>query len=508
VSPLDILKVSELRKSYGGVRALDGAEFTAGRPEVHALIGENGAGKTTFIKVLSGVVRPDSGTLRVLGQQQSHLTLAGARALGISTVFQDVPLIPDLTVAENIWFHQPTTELGRTWSKSRVSRASDDLFEQLGVARVDPDTRVGDLGLSDRQLVGIARGLAVLPKILILDEATSALPPNLVDWLHRRARDLVDQGCLVIYITHRLQEVRRIADSVTVFRNGKTVSTHSMTDVTDDEIVTEMLGRRQSTLYPPRVHNDDRRLVLEVENLRIGRHLDQVSFNLFAGEILGVGGREGQGQGDLLLALYGAAQSQGRVAVAGKVVHLTSPRRALSAGPGIALIPEHRDSQGLLTGKSVRENISLAVLRTLSRLGFIDTHRESKYVDEMVDRLQIKLRSSSQLVRSLSGGNQQKVLIAKLLLTGAKVMLLHDPVRGVDIGTKAEIFALMRQLAGDGYSFVMYSTDVDELVNLCDRIIVLNRGVVAALLEKTDITEENILRASIGATKVDEGGES
>jgi len=494
---MSLLQATGITKRFGGIVALKSVAFEARAGEVHAVLGENGAGKSTFIQILSGAIAADEGSLSLRGQPFAPKNPREAERAGIAAVFQELSLVPDLTVAENIWFRrEPLTWFG-TVDRRELLRRTAWLLGELGLTKIAPDRAVRHLSVAERQVVEIAKALAGDPDVLILDEATSALPPQEVDWLLAIARKRADAGKLVLYISHRLAEVRRVAERMTVLRNGETVGTRTTANLSDDEIVTMMLGRRLDRLYPERRVTRTARVALQVEGLTVGHRLRGVDFSLHEGEILGVAGLQGHGQRELFLALFGATRSQGRISVWGKPTVIRDPHHALSAGVGMALLPEDRRLQGLLLSKSVRENLILAILPRIARHGLLDLRREGELVADAVRRLQVKVSSPEQLAGTLSGGNQQKVVLAKLLATQARILLFYDPTRGVDVGTKAEIFVLMRDLAAQGYAILFYSTDLPELTHLADRVAVLSYGRVAAVLEGQAIDEEAILRATL-----------
>jgi ribose transport system ATP-binding protein len=491
------LEARDVSKHFDGIVALDHVDFDANAGEVHALIGENGAGKSTFIKILTGAVRPDEGDVRLFGEPFDARNPRHAKRLGVAAVFQELSLVPDLTVAENIWFRrEQRTPLG-TISRRALRRHTRALLERLRFPQLDPERGVRGLSVAERQLVEVAKAVAGEPRVLILDEATSALSPKEVAWLLGLARRLAEEGLLVIYISHRLAEVREVADQVTVFRNGRNVGTRDGAAVSEDEVVSLMLGRQLERLYPDKVATATDRVALGVHQLAFGHRLRGVDLDVYEGEIVGVGGLQGQGQLELFLALFGVLRASGRITVGGTPVRIHSPRDALRAGIGLALVPEDRQNQGLLPPKSVRENLTLAVAHRFARYGLLDLRQERALVRDAVRQLNIVLATPEQPVASLSGGNQQKVVIAKLLLTKARILLLYDLTRGVDVATKGEIFHLMRDLAAQGYAVLFFSTDIQELVHVADRVAVLADGRVSALLEGDAITEEAIIRASI-----------
>jgi ribose transport system ATP-binding protein len=492
-----LLEAIGISKRYGGVLALNKMHFAADGGEVHAILGENGAGKSTFIQILSGAVTADEGAIKVGGAPYRPRSPREARDTGISPVFQELSLIPDLTVAENIFFGTEHLSALGTISRRDLNRKAEALFESLGLAPMAPQVPVRTLPIGDRQLIEIVKGLARDPTILILDEATSALLPREVDWLLAKARERAASGKLVLYISHRMDEVRRVADRITVLRNGETVGTETTAALSDADIVSMMLGRRLDRLFPERRPTATARIALKVTDLRVGHQLRGVSFDLGEGEVLGVAGLQGHGQRELFMSLFGAERAEGQIEVWGKPVVIRGPRHALSKEIGMALLPEDRRHQGLLLGKPVRENVVLAALGRITRRGLVDPREETRLVDAAVTQLRIKTDSIEQPVGTLSGGNQQKVVLAKLLATEARILLFFDPTRGVDVGTKAEIFSLMRDLAARGFAILFFSTDLAELANVADRTLVMSYGRIAATLAGEAMTDGAILSATL-----------
>jgi ribose transport system ATP-binding protein len=494
-----VLETRALTKAFGGVVAIDGVDFTAQTGEVHGLLGENGAGKSTLVKMLSGVVQPDAGEILFQGHPldtaHARVRRGGAR---VGVVFQELSLIPDLTVAENVWIgREPLTRLGVV-SMRAMRRNAAQLFTELGIEGIDVAQEVRLLSVADRHLVETAKVLSAQPEIVIFDEATSALGPGETSWMIERARALAGDGRVVIYISHRLGEIKAVSDRVTVLRGGRNVGLRTREQFDDDDLVALMAGRQVQRLYPVKIRTATDRIALKVRDLRAGRRLRGVDLDLREGEILGVGGLQGQGQTQLFLALYGVLRAERRdVEVFGEPTRVHNVRDALGARTPIALVPEDRRNQGLLLPKSVGENLTLSVLDRISRLGVIDRRRERQLVEEAIERLRIGVGGADQAVRWLSGGNQQKVVIAKLLLTEARILLLYDLTRGVDVGTKAQIFELMRELAQQGYAMLFYSTDASELVNVADRVAVMLDGRVNTILEGAALSEEAIVRAAV-----------
>ncbi|WP_423065173.1 sugar ABC transporter ATP-binding protein [Devosia sp. CN2-171] len=492
-----LLEAVGVSKRYGGILALNKMHFAANAGEVRAILGENGAGKSTFIQILAGAVAADEGELKLSGAAYRARDPRQARRAGISPVFQELSLIPELTVAENIFFGDEQLSALGTISQRDLNEKAAALFAALGLATITPNVPVRTLSIGDRQLIEIVKGLSSDPTILILDEATSALLPKEVDWLLGKARERAASGKLVLYISHRMDEVRRVADRVTVLRNGETVGTETTTDLTDGDIVSMMLGRRLDRLFPERKPTATGQIALKVTDLKVGHILRGVSFDMREGEVLGVAGLQGHGQRELFMALFGAERAEGRIEIWGKPVTIRSPGHALSPEIGMALLPEDRRDQGILLGKPVRENIVLSALKRVVRRGLVDTRAERKLVEEAMALLQIKADSMEQLAGTLSGGNQQKVVLAKLLATEARILLFFDPTRGVDVGTKAEIFSLMRSLAARGFAILFFSTDLAELANVADRTLVMSYGAIAATLQGETMTEGAILSATL-----------
>jgi ribose transport system ATP-binding protein len=494
---MEFLDVSGLTKRYGGIVALSGADFSARRGEVHALLGENGAGKSTLIQILAGAVRHDGGTIAVDGRPYAPANPDEAAAAGISAVFQELSLIPDLTVEQNIFFRREKRWPIGTIRRRDLRARTLSLFEKYHFPEIPPDTEVRRLTLAERQIVEIAKGLARDPSILILDEATSALPAREAEWLLGLTRQLAAENKLVIFISHRMGEVRHIADRLTIFRNGTTVAAHDAHAVSDDEIVSQMLGRKLDRLYPERIGTATGKVALRVRDFSVGKRVRGIGFDLREGEVLGVGGLQGHGQRELFQGLFGASRTRGTLELWGRPAAIANPRQALIGRDGLALVPEDRRGQGILLSKSVRENLTVSVIRRFSKYGLLDRGREEELVREMIDFLRIKANTPEQLAGTLSGGNQQKVIFGKMLLTEARILLLYDPTRGVDVGTKGEIFQLMRDLAAKGYAILFYSSDLPELVHVADRVLVMRNGELAATLEGEANSEEGILRAAV-----------
>jgi ABC-type sugar transport system ATPase subunit len=493
MADLEIRKVS---KSFKGVHALNEVDFTANRGEVRALLGENGAGKSTLIKILSGAIQADAGEITLFGKPLKIRSPADAMRAGISTVYQELSLVPDLSIAQNIFLDRDVLTGIGTYSRQDLHARTLELFERLQVDGIDPDQKVGDISLAKRQVIEIVKAIARDPSVVILDEATSALSENRVEWLLKLARKLSDQGKIVIFISHRMSEIRFGCDTITVFRNGRNVGELTMDETRMDEIISLMLGRKIAGFFPEKTAFTPGAVALETVGLTVGGQLRSVSLSLRYGEVLGVGGLAGQGQLPLFLGLFGVYKGEGEIRIDGKRVSIRSPRDSFRHG--VALIPEDRSTQGLIMPFSISFNITLPMLQKIRARYFLSRRKESEIVDQFMGKLDIRAGGPSTPVMNLSGGNQQKVVLAKSLASGPKILLMYDITRGVDVGTKKEIFKLMRELAESGSAILFYSTDLDELINVCDEVVVMHDGRIGARLGGSTLTKEDIMIASMG----------
>jgi ABC-type sugar transport system ATPase subunit len=492
------LRVTNLTKRFGGTLALNSASFRAGRGEVHALLGENGAGKSTLIRVLSGIVRADAGEIKFEGEPLKTRSALGHHI--VRSVFQELSLISDLTVGENILFDQLPIGLDRRVRFSQVYKRSLELMESLGARVINPRLRVKDLSLSDRQLVEIIKGLAINVPILILDEPTSSLGPSDAAWAMAQVRKRADAGSIVLFVSHRMAEIQSLADRVTVMRNGETVLESGIKDATTDELITAMLGYRMSALYPPHSTKPGEPVVA-VKQLSVGKKVGPLTFDIRAGELLGIFALPGQGQGELLLALAGAIAARGEISINGARVGNRSIHKAVRSG--IVLVPEDRAKEGLFLDHSTMSNITIVALKDELTRGFLLNHRAERVLaGKQSDRVGLQRSRLNEPVANLSGGNQQKVVLARALLARPKVLLLHDCTRGVDVGTKAEIFAVLRQLCDDGVSVIFYSSDISEIVNLSDRAMVLHAGTIIGVVDKSDLSENSLMTMAMGSKTV------
>ncbi|PSJ62610.1 sugar ABC transporter ATP-binding protein [Kumtagia ephedrae] len=494
-----LFRMEGISKRYGGVRALEKAELVVEAGRIHAILGENGAGKSTLIKVMAGVVSPDEGRMLLDGKEVRFAAPADARAAGIACIFQELSLVPDLSVADNIAIADPPRRFGLIDRRAQRLLAEEALA-RAGAGDIHPRALVRDLPLSRRQMVEIAKALASRPRILILDEATSALTAADVAKVFAVLKRLRAEGLALLYISHRMHEIAELADECTVFRNGRNVESYKAGTRTDAEVVQMMIGREYSNVFPPKPQRSDDAAppMLECRELGWGGRLRDINFSVRAGEVVGLGGLDGQGQRDLLLALFGVLRgTTGEVLVDGRPATIASPAQARSAKVGMALIPEDRKTEGLMLPMTVRENLSFAVLDRVSMAGIIDREAEERLIDEMVQLLAIKTAGIDVPVGALSGGNQQKVVIAKWLMRKPRIILLNDPTRGIDVGTKQEIYQLLRRLADAGAAILFYSTDYDELIGCCDRVLVLYDGRIVRELEGSGITEHALISSAL-----------
>jgi ABC-type sugar transport system ATPase subunit len=506
-TPLPLLEALNIRKAFPGTQALDGVSFDLLPGEVHALVGENGAGKSTLVNILSGVIRPDAGEIRIVGRPVHIANPRQAQELGIGTVFQELSVVPALSVAENIFANRaPTRTLLDLidWPALYVNtRALLDPFE----ADIDPRTLVRNLNISARQIVEIAKALSLNARILILDEPTTALTPDEVQLLFRVIRRLRAAGLGIVFISHRMQEVLDIADRVTVLRDGRLVGTYPASQLTVDDLIRLMVGRELSAMFD---RHDSKAAegagapLLRVQGLS-GSGFQDVSFVLRRGEIVGLAGLKGAGRSELARALVGAQPVQaGELWVDGRRVAIHSPMDA--AVLGIGYLPADRKSEGLFLDMTVRDNVAAASLSRLSRFGLVDTRRAELMAQNFVHRLAIHTPGVYQVVRRLSGGNQQKVMLARWLARQPKILIVDEPTRGIDVGTRAEIHHLLRELADQGVGIIVISSDLTELLGLSDRILVMREGRITGQLDAAEADEQKVMALAARHDEQDEHG--
>jgi ribose transport system ATP-binding protein len=502
--PSIAISASHIVKNYGATIALDDASLEIRAGSVHALLGENGAGKSTLVKILSGLVRPDSGRLAIDGVEVSIDSPRRALALGIQTAFQEMTQIPDLSVTQNMMLlYEPISRFGQI-KRREAERIVSAHLDKMGLGSVNPNSAIRDLDLALRQKLEIARAIFRQPRILLLDEPTSTLSGPDIVWLGKIIADAKASGVSVIFISHRMPEVQEFCEYLTVFRNGKDIGTARVGELSEDEVVRMIIGRSLSATFPPREPMADRTVppALEARSISAGSKLKRASFRLARGEVVGVSGLQGMGQLDLFLACFGATEiSEGQILVRGQPVALTSPRDAIANDIGIGFVPEDRKTEGLFLRLNGRQNISLPSIGRYARFGMIKASAEARAVGEAMDAVQVHRRALFSPVATFSGGNQQKIAIAKWLLSGSRVLLLYDPTRGVDVGTKHEIYVLIRNFVRQGGSILIFSTEIPELVNLCDRVFVMYYGRVVQEIEASSLSEETIMRAALGGSR-------
>ena len=490
-----VLKMEKICKYYPGVTALDHVDFELRKGEVHALLGENGAGKSTLCKIIAGAQPMDDGSYCLDGEQIRTLTPQSAKDKGVSMIYQEFNLVPYLKVYENMFLGKEI-ERGIYADKRAMIRKTREVFERFHI-EIDPNSRISDLSNAYKQQVEIAKAVLENAKVLIMDEPTAPLGNREVENLFEMIRTLKSEGVSIIYISHRLEELFEISDRITVMRDGQYIETLNTKDTNKSALVKLMVGRDLSEDYPQRSTPIGEE-VLRVEHLStVETKLHDVSFTLHKGEILGFAGLVGAGRTEVMRALFGADhRSSGTVYVGGKQVEILRPIDAIHNGN--ALIPEDRKGQGVSLTLSIRENISLVMLHTLQSFLRISRKKERTLVDSYMNALAVKAPSMEQLTKNLSGGNQQKVVVAKWLATNADIIILDEPTRGIDIGAKYEIYLIMNRLVKEGKSIIMISSEMPELIGMSDRIIVMHQGSVSGELTKEEVSQERILEMASG----------
>lgn len=485
-----IVELSHINKTFPGVKALDDVSFDLRSGEVMALLGENGAGKSTLMKVLSGVYTRDSGSMKIFGQEVGDLTPRKAQELGVAIIHQELNMCAHLSVAENIFLGREKTK-GVLLSSREMNREAQAVLDRLNI-NIDPETVVGDLAVSKQQMVEIAKALSTNARILIMDEPTSALTSKEIDDLFVIIHKLRDEGCGIVYISHRLEELQHVVDRVTIMRDGKFITSGNFADFTMDEIISNMVGREIKEKFP-RVQCEVGRTILQVKHLNAGRMVRDINFELREGEIVGVAGLMGAGRTETTRALFGVDQKDsGEVVLDGKPVVIRRPEDAIRAG--IVLAPEDRKKDGLCTKLSIRENIALPNLDILcSKLGVVDRKKEREMAAKAQKDLSIKMPSAEVDAGSLSGGNQQKVVVAKWLARNSRVVVFDEPTRGIDVAAKVEIYNLMNELKKAGIGVLFVSSEMPEVMGISDRIIVMCDGRITGELDPHKTTQNEIL---------------
>lgn len=498
-SVVSALSLTGSSKAFGPVVALADGTIDIRSGEIHALVGENGAGKSTLVKILAGVHAPDTGEFLVDGVAVSFKSPADSKAAGISVIYQEPTLFPDLTVAENIFIgRQPTGKSGLI-NRGEMRRQARALFETLGVP-IDPDRIADGLSIADQQIIEIAKAISLDARVLVMDEPTAALSGVEVERLFGVARGLRDNGAGILFISHRFEEVFDLCDRITVMRDGRYIGVHTTADVTVQQIVREMVGRDLGALFP-KVEAPIGETVLKVDNLSRAGVFRDISFEVKAGEIVALAGLVGAGRTEVVRAVFGIDRyDSGSVTLNGTTLKAHSPLTAINAG--IGFVPEDRRQQGLVLDLSVAKNVTLTLRKSLARFGLISASRERRAAAEWSKRLQVKTASQDYSVSTLSGGNQQKVVLAKWLATEPKLLIVDEPTRGIDVGTKAEVHRLLSDLAGRGIAIIMVSSELPEVLGMADRILVMHEGQITAELPRAGATAELVMHA---ATSVLEG---
>lgn len=487
----ELLAVEGVRKEFPGVVALDDVRFTLRRGTVHALMGENGAGKSTLMKVISGVYTPDRGTIRLRGEEVSLTSPLDALSQGIAMIHQELNLMPFMTVAENIWIRrEPVNRIGLI-NHAQMRRMTVDLFHRLKM-NIDPDAQVRTLSIASRQMVEIAKAVSYESDVLIMDEPTSTLTETEVDHLFEIIRSLREQGIGIVYITHKMNELFAIADEFSVFRDGRYVGTHPSKDVTRDDIIRMMVGREITNLFP----KDDvpiGEVVLKVDKLSLKGVFHDISFDVRQGEILGVAGLVGSGRSNVAETLFGLTPAtSGRIEIRGQEVEIRRPVDAMRLG--MAFLTEDRKDAGCFLILNVLENMQMAALRDDHiRAGFVDQAAVNRRCEDMKTALRIKTPTLYEKIENLSGGNQQKVLLARWLLTRPSILILDEPTRGIDVSAKAEIHRLISQLAGEGVAVIMISSELPEVLGMADRIMVMHEGHATGILDRSEADQVRIM---------------
>jgi rhamnose transport system ATP-binding protein len=487
------LELRDVAKSFGSVAALRSGSLAVAPGSIHALVGENGAGKSTLVKIVAGVHRRDTGVFRLHGNDVDFGSTADSKAQGVAVIYQEPTLFPDLSVTENIFMGRQPLGAGRRIDRAAMYAEAERLFAGLGV-HIDPRRPARGLSIADQQIIEIAKAISLDASVLIMDEPTAALSGVEVERLFAVARSLRDEGRALVFISHRFDEVFDLCDTVTVMRDGAYISTQVIAETTVDQLVAQMVGREVTELFPktPAEIGD---VVLDVEGLSSAGLFRDVSFQVRAGEIVGLAGLVGAGRSEIARAVFGVDRYDGgRVRMHGKDVAARNPRAAIKAG--MAFVPEDRRKQGLVIDESVARNVAGVLRRGLAKAGFLTSGAENKAAGPWASRLEVKTSSLDMHATTMSGGNQQKVVLAKWLATEPKLLIIDEPTRGIDVGTKAEVHRLLSELAGQGLAILMISSELPEVLGMADRVLVVCEGRITADIARDDATPENVMRAA------------
>jgi rhamnose transport system ATP-binding protein len=492
-----VLELRGITKTFPGVKALDNVQFKLKPGQIHALMGENGAGKSTFIKVITGVHGPDEGEIYLNGQKVEFKNPKDAQKAGIAAIYQHVTCYPDLSVTENIFIgHEKVDKSTKRILWKQMHAEAEKLLAELG-SDVDPKTQMGALSVAQQQIVEIAKALSTNAKIIIMDEPTAALTKRESEELYRITEKLRDSGASIIFISHRFEDMYRLASEVTVFRDSKYIGTWGVNEITNEKLIVAMVGREITQLFPKKEAKIGEE-VLKVEGLSKTGYFKDISFSIKKGEIVALTGLVGASRTDVCQAIVGIEKfDSGRIYVHGKEEKIGSPLKAMELG--IGYLPEDRQKQGLVLQWAIGRNITLATLNKFSANGWLNEDKESETAKKMSEKVNVKTKSIFDLASSLSGGNQQKVVVAKLLAADLKIIILDEPTKGVDVGAKSAMYEIMSDLACQGYSIIMVSSEMPEVLGMSDRIIVMREGRITKEFARKDATQEAILEAAMVA---------
>lgn len=488
-----IIHVKDLNKSFSGIKALDNIQFDLYPGEVHALMGENGAGKSTFMKILMGLILPDSGSINFNGEFIENMDVHKMLKKGISMIHQEILMVPELTVAQNIFLGREFK--GRFWlDEYQIVQKSQELLNLIGL-NINVQTKAKQLSIAEMQLIEIAKAISNHAKVIIMDEPTSALSDKECELLFKIINDLKSKGVAIIYISHKLEEIFQIADRITVLRDGQYIATKNTSKLDKNSLISLMVGREIESLFSSdsRVKGD---VILEVRDITKKGNFENINFQVHAHEVLGIAGLMGAGRTEIARAIFGLDKiDSGEILIKGKNLEIRSPKDAIEKG--IAYVSEDRKALGFIPEMSILENITLSNLKNYSKGGFIQTKIETKVSSQMASDLKIKAAGLNQKVINLSGGNQQKTVIAKAMLTSPAILILDEPTRGIDIGAKHEIYKLINQLANNGLAVIIISSELPEILGMSDRILVLSKGKQTAILNKQEASQEKIMHYAI-----------
>lgn len=490
-----LVEMENISKRFSGVKALDNMNFKLKKGEIHALVGENGAGKSTLMKILSGAFPSDEGTIKIDGEVQKISSPKVSRELGISVIHQELMLAPHLTVAENIFIDRLSAKGGIiNWKK--LKQDAKEILTKLGFGDIDPNARVMDLSVAYQQVVEICKSLSRNVKILVLDEPTAVLTFNEIQKLFILLRNIREQGMGVVYISHRLEEIFELCDKITVMKDGCYVGNYDAKDISKDELIEKMVGRELTTLFPKR-NAEIGDIVLEVKNLNAGRMVKDISFNIRKGEVVGFSGLVGAGRTETMRAIFGEDKiDSGTITYFGKEVAFKSPYEAVKNG--IGLLPEDRKQQGILLDMPIGNNVTLTALKKVTTASVIHQKEDKNLAERILKEVSAKYHVLSDHVSSLSGGNQQKVALSKWLASDCRLMIFDEPTRGVDVGAKSEIYKIINDLAESGIAIIMISSEMEEILNMSDRVYVMRRGSITGELPKEELQDVNIMKLCVG----------